>query len=155
MVWTSKKGRRQFSKGSGGSKDWWQTASRKAQEKVGSMFDRGYDYLENRGTHDTRSPVVEGSDHPSNPTVNGKLGMLNDDGGGGDGGGGGGDGDDGGGDGCGDGGGGDGGGGDGGGGGGGDGGDGGGVRWQNGRCSMEVRDMCGVEDLSVELRQRR
>jgi len=30
-----------------------------------------------------------------------------------------------------------------------------GVRWQDGRSSMEVRDMCGVEDLSVKLRQRR
>ncbi len=30
-----------------------------------------------------------------------------------------------------------------------------GVRWQDGRSSGEVAEMCGVEDLSVELRQRR
>ena len=67
MVWTCKKGRRQFIEGSGGSKDWWQMASGKAQEKVESMFDRGYEHLGNRGTYGIRSPVVEGSDHPSNP----------------------------------------------------------------------------------------
>ena len=54
--------------------------SRKALEDVKRMSDRGYEHLENKGTHGTRSPVVEGSDHPPNPTVNGKLGMLNDDG---------------------------------------------------------------------------
>ncbi|MPC42051.1 hypothetical protein E2C01_035664 [Portunus trituberculatus] len=30
-----------------------------------------------------------------------------------------------------------------------------GVRWQDGRYSSEVAEMCGVEDLSVELRKRR
>ena len=30
-----------------------------------------------------------------------------------------------------------------------------GVRWQDGRSSSEVAEMCGVEDLSVRLRQRR
>ena len=30
-----------------------------------------------------------------------------------------------------------------------------GVRWQDGRSSSEVAQMCGVEDLSVKLRQRR
>ena len=30
-----------------------------------------------------------------------------------------------------------------------------GVRWQDGKSSSEVAEMCGVEDLSVKLRQRR
>ena len=30
-----------------------------------------------------------------------------------------------------------------------------GVRWQDRRSSSEVAEMCGVEDLSVKLRQRR
>ena len=30
-----------------------------------------------------------------------------------------------------------------------------GVRWQDRKSSTEVRDICGVEDLSVKLRQRR
>ena len=30
-----------------------------------------------------------------------------------------------------------------------------GVRWQDGRSSSEVAEMCGVEYLSVKLRQRR
>ncbi len=30
-----------------------------------------------------------------------------------------------------------------------------GVRWQDGRSSGEVAEMCGVEDLSAKLRQRR
>ena len=42
-------------------------ASRKAQEEVESMFNRGYEQLESRGTHGTRSLVVEGSDHLPNP----------------------------------------------------------------------------------------
>ena len=45
--------------------DWMQTARGKAQEKVESMFDRGYDDLGHKGTHGTRLPVVEGSDQPS------------------------------------------------------------------------------------------
>ena len=43
------------------------------------MFDRGYQHLGNKGTHGTRSPAVEGSDHPSSPTLNGKLRRLNND----------------------------------------------------------------------------
>ena len=43
-------------------------------KKVESVFDRGYEHIRNKGTHGTRSPVVEGSDHPSNPTLNGKYG---------------------------------------------------------------------------------
>lgn len=31
----------------------------------------------------------------------------------------------------------------------------GGVRWQDGRSSSEVAEMCGVEDLFVELSKRR
>ena len=30
-----------------------------------------------------------------------------------------------------------------------------GVKWQDGKSSTEVRDMCGVVDLSVKVRQRR
>jgi len=30
-----------------------------------------------------------------------------------------------------------------------------GVKWQDGKSSIEVRDMCRVEDLSVKMRQRR
>ena len=30
-----------------------------------------------------------------------------------------------------------------------------GVRWQDRKSSCKVAEMCGVEDLSVELRQRR
>ena len=30
-----------------------------------------------------------------------------------------------------------------------------GVKWQDGKSSIEVRDMCGVEDLSVRVMQRR
>ena len=30
-----------------------------------------------------------------------------------------------------------------------------GVKWQDGKSSIEVKDMCGVEDLSVKLKQRR
>ncbi len=30
-----------------------------------------------------------------------------------------------------------------------------GVRWQDGRSSREVAEMCGIEDLSAKLRQRR
>ena len=30
-----------------------------------------------------------------------------------------------------------------------------GVKWQDGNYSIEIRDMCGVEDLSVKVRQRR
>ena len=29
------------------------------------------------------------------------------------------------------------------------------VKWQDGKSSIEVRDVCGVEDLSVKVRQRR
>ena len=39
----------------------------------------GYEHLENQGTHGAKSPVLEDSDYPSNPTVNGKLKMLNGD----------------------------------------------------------------------------
>ena len=41
------------------------------------MFNRGNEHLGSKRTHDTRLPVVEGSDHPSNPTLNGKLWTLN------------------------------------------------------------------------------
>ena len=68
-----------FVEGSGGGNGWWQTASRKAQEKVESMFDKRYEHLQNMGTHGTRPPVVEGSGHPSNPIVNGKFGIQNED----------------------------------------------------------------------------
>ena len=37
-----------------------------------STLHRGYEHLENGG-------VAEGSDHPSNPNVNGKLGTIKDD----------------------------------------------------------------------------
>ena len=30
-----------------------------------------------------------------------------------------------------------------------------GVRWQDGRSNIEVAEMCGVEDLSIKIRQRR
>jgi len=30
-----------------------------------------------------------------------------------------------------------------------------GVKWKDGKSSIEVRDMCRVEDLSVKMRQRR
>ena len=30
-----------------------------------------------------------------------------------------------------------------------------GVQWEDGKSSIDVRDMCGVEDLSVKVRQRR
>ena len=30
-----------------------------------------------------------------------------------------------------------------------------GMKWQDGKSSIEVRDMCGVEDLSVRVMQRR
>ena len=33
----------------------------------------------NKGTHGIRSPAVEGSDHPSNSTLNWKLQTSNDD----------------------------------------------------------------------------
>ena len=48
MVWTCKKGRRQFVELIRGGKDWKQTVSGKAQEKVESMFDRGYEDLGNK-----------------------------------------------------------------------------------------------------------
>jgi len=43
------------------------------------MFDRDYEHLGNKGTHCTRLRVMEGSDHPFNSMLNGKLWMLNDD----------------------------------------------------------------------------
>ena len=50
-------------------------ASGKAHEKVERVFDRGYEYAGNKGIHSARSPVVKGSDHTSNPTLNRKLWM--------------------------------------------------------------------------------
>ena len=54
-------------------------ANWKVQEKMESVFDTGYKHFGNRGTYNTRSPAVEGSDHLSRLSLNGKLWMLSDD----------------------------------------------------------------------------
>ena len=45
MVWTRRKGRRQFVELSRGNEGCKQTSSGKAEEKVESVFDRGYEHF--------------------------------------------------------------------------------------------------------------
>ena len=56
-----------------------EAVSGEAQEKVVSVFDKGYEHLGNKRTHGTRLPSVESCDQLSNPTLNGKLWTLNND----------------------------------------------------------------------------